>query len=570
MSLLHVVRQMQDRRRLFILAAWVILVILLAAAGQVRLNEWQGSFYDAISHRDMPKFEMQLGVFLVIVSFLVVLGVAQTWLQEMIKVQLREALTRDLLDHWLQPKRAYRLSLLGEIAVNPDQRLQEDARHLTELTANLGIGLFQSSVLLVSFVGVLWVLSARFVFTLAGHVIAVPGYMVWCALIYALAGSALTFTVGRPLIRFNADRYAREADLRFALVRTSESSEGIALDGGERAERAQLQITLDRVLSVMRQLANGVARLTWVTSSYGYVALVVPIAAASPGYFAGTLSFGELMMVVGAFFQVQQALRWFVDNFATIADWSATFLRVMNFHDALTQLEKSESDAPHITIVESTQNRFAFADLGVLLLDGKAMITESPVEIRQGEHVQIQGGQGAGKTTLFRAFAGLWPAGFGRLELPPRARMMLLPQRPYLPLGTLHAALAYPALASATGVAEARRALERVGLGRLVASLEDEKRWDKDLTLSEQQCLAFAGVLLHAPDWVIMDGALEALDGESRQRVLSIFTDELAGSAVISIGAGGEFDRFFTRTLHLKRLTLPAPAPLRAEMPAPV
>ena len=255
----------------------------------------------------------------------------------MSKLKLREGLTRDLFDQWLVPRRAFRLSGAGEIGVNPDQRIHEDARHLVDLSTDLGIGLLQATLLLVSFITVLWTVSDGVTFSIAGMSFALPGYMVWFALIYAGIASFGSWRVGRPLIALNAERYAREADLRFGLVRVNERTEAIALYGGETDEKDYLNREFDQVLSMMRRLVSAITRLTWVTAGYGWFAIVAPFIVAAPGYFAGDMSLGGLMMAVGAFNQVQQALRWFVDNFSTIADWRATLLRVASFRLALAR-----------------------------------------------------------------------------------------------------------------------------------------------------------------------------------------------------------------------------------------
>src|SRR5918996_2054763 len=351
-SLLSALWASRYRRRVGLLAAGIVIVLCANAVGQIRLNVWQGAFFDALEQRNLATFAAQLLVFGVIVGGLLVLVVAQTWLKEMLQVRLREWLTHDLLDRWLAPKRAYLLAQAGEIGANPDQRVQEDTRHLIDLSSDLGVGLLQSSLLLISFVGVLWVLSAEVVFAVGERSFGIPGYMVWCALAYAIGGSWLAWRVGRPLIALNATRYAREAELRFALVRVSENAEGIALYGSEAQERRILDQPVDRVATVTRDLASSLARLTWVTSGYGWLALVAPILVAAPGYFSGGLSFGGLMVVIGAFNQVQQALRWFVDNFPRIADWRATLLRVVALRDVLQAPETTGRDPSAIRLVD--------------------------------------------------------------------------------------------------------------------------------------------------------------------------------------------------------------------------
>jgi putative ATP-binding cassette transporter len=552
-ALITVLRVSRERNVIIGMALGIAVVVVLTAVGQVYLNTWQGGFYDALARRDLMQFTRELGVFAGIVAALVVLGVLQAWFREMLKIRLREGLTRDLLDQWLRPRAAFRLAAVGEIGVNPDQRLQEDTRHLTELTADLGIGLFQASVLLVSFVDVLWELSDRVAIPFQGHPVIVPGYMVWCALAYAAAGSLITWYVGRPRIRFNAEHYAREAKLRFALVRLSEAAEGVALDNGEDAERRLIDRVFADVLEIMARLANNMAKLTWVTSSYGYIALVFPIAVASPGYFQGTLSFGALMMVVGAFNQVQGSLRWAVDNFPGIADWSATFLRVMNFYDALIDLDRRDVAGPHIAVLEHPEDRIEFRDLAIRIGGAMTGIREGDTLIRPGERVQILGPPGTGKALLFRIMAGLWSDGTGTVLLPSRDSMMFLPQRPYLPPGTLAQVLAYPALPETYGEPALVAALDRVGLGRFQPSMERGEAWDREMSIAEQQALALVRVLLHRPRWLVMDEALGTLDEVAREKLLSILGADLPHTAVVSIDAIPLQIPFFTRTLHLAK-----------------
>src|SRR5664279_4684752 len=303
--------------------------------GQVRLNEWNGQFFDAVGRKDLSGFVHDLWTFLVIIAVLLALTVANTFLQERLKFRLREWITRHLLVEWLKPLRVYQLSFAGEYGHNPDQRIQEDTRLLGDYTADLGCGIVYSLLQIVAFVGVLWALSAQVTFQLAGYDIAIPGYMVWCALAYASIGSGLTWLVGRPLIALNGERYAREAEFRFALVRVNESGESIALHGGEKDEQRHLEAALAAVVDTMRRISSSLAHLTWITSGTGWLSLVVPILVAAPAYFGGSLTLGGLIMVAGAFTQVQGAMRWFVDNFSSLADWRAAIYRVARFREAL-------------------------------------------------------------------------------------------------------------------------------------------------------------------------------------------------------------------------------------------
>src|SRR5919106_2726758 len=537
--------------QLGLLALGVVVVICANTAGQIWLNRWQGAFYEAIEQRNMPGFLTQLMVFAVIASALLVFVVSQTWLRAMIDVRLREWLTHDLLDQWLVRKRVYLLGFAGEIGVNPDQRIQQDAQHLTDLTTILAIGLLQSTLLLASFTGVLWLLSEQVVFDFGDGPVTIPGYMVWCAFAYSLGGSLFAWRVGRPLVPLNAERYAREADLRVALVRINERADGIVLHGGEADERRLLNEPVDNVITMMAHLAGGLARLTWITSGYGWLALVVPIIVAAPGYFDGDLSFGALMMVVGAFNQVQSSLRWFVDNLAQIADWRATLLRIVSLRDALPAVETIGEDTGRIALVDAGSDKLVLEDLEVALPDACVTLDQPRVEVSPGERIQILGKPGAGKSTVFRALAGMWPWGDGTIQLPPRAAMMFMPQRPYLPLGTLRAAVSYPAEPGRFDDAAVRAALERVDLAHLAPSLDRTERWDRQLSLDEQQRLAFARLLLHQPRWVVVDDAIGALDEDHRWVVLSIFERELAEATLIRLGRDPAPDGSWDRTLHI-------------------
>jgi vitamin B12/bleomycin/antimicrobial peptide transport system ATP-binding/permease protein len=531
----------------------IIVVLIGNMFGQVRLNEWNGAFFDAVEKRNSVAFLNQLIVFLIIIAALLALVVAQTWLQERLKIRLRERLTHTLFDVWLKPARAYQLGHVGPSGSQADQRLQEDCRLFSEFTTELGVGMLQAFLLLVSFLGVLWTLSSYASFEFEGREIVIPGYMVWVAVTYASIGSGLTWLVGRPLIRLNTERYAREADLRFAIVRVSESAESVALYSGEPDERRNLNSFLNAVLLSTRRLSGALARLTWITSGYGWLAIVVPILAAAPGYFSGRLSFGEMMMVVGAFNQVQAALRYFVDNFPKIADWRSAVLRLTGFRQAALDLDRIAIGSRRIELCNHPDGWLSFESLSIALNDGSIIIEEATAEVRTGERVLIIGASGSGKSTLFRAIAGLWPWGSGVIRTPPANDMMFLPQRPYLPLGSLRSAVCYPAGPDAFDDSMVKAALHRAGLHDFASALDRAERWDRSLSLGQQQRVAFARVLLHKPRWVFMDEATSALDDENQASMLAIFEQELGSASVLSIGHRPGLDKFHTRTLHIRK-----------------
>ena len=541
----------RERNQLLLLCGGLVIVVAATAAMQIRLNAWNRPFYDALTHKDIPGFVRQLVVFAELAAVLLVLNVSQVWLNQTSRVVLRQGLVHDLLNEWLKPTRAFRLSNAGPIGQNPDQRLHADAQHLTELMTDLGIGLLQATLLLLSFIGVLWVLSQHMVVPFAGHRLQVPGYMVWCALLYAGTASCLSWRVGRPLITLDAERYAREADMRFALVRANEEIEGITIYGGESDEKDHLNQVFATVLEVSRRIVGATTQLTWVTAGYGWFTIVAPILVAAPSYLTGEMSFGELMVAVGAFNQVQTSLRWFVDNFSTIADWRATLLRVASFRGAVATMDSLGESTSRIDLEEGPTPAIHIDDLQVAAPGGAIRLSETHLELMPGERVLIAGERGADRTQLFRALIGLWPWGKGRIVRPARESMMFLPARAYVPPGTLRTALCYPCSTHDFDAPATERALAAVGLERLTPLLDTTARWDRQLNDDEKQSLAIARVLLQRPQWLVLNGVFEGLDAASRRRIEAVLARELAGVGLIDIGKQEENAGFFTRIFQL-------------------
>jgi putative ATP-binding cassette transporter len=557
-------------RRLSFLLAALVVAILATTYGRVVLNRWNEPFYDALTRGDLNGFLRQLGVYFLIVASLLVLDVAQRWLNETTKFRLREGLTRDLLKLWLAPRLAFRLAAGGSpVSVHPDQRIAEDANKLCELSFDLSTGLFRSSALLVTFAAVLWTMSGDFTFRAGDVEFAVPGFMLWAAIAYAALGSVLSYFVGRGLIRLNANRYAREAELRFAVVRVNEHVDGIALAAGEADERGHLETHLGHLVTAMRHLVRGLTNLTWVTAGFGWIAGIVPILVAAPLYFGDAATFGGMMMAAAAFTQAEGSLRWFIDNFGAIADWRATLLRVANFRAALLTAESEHDVGSRIEYAEGPPGQMAFEDLQVDSPAGRVGLREPRVVIRAGEHVLIYGGPPEGKTPLFRALSGLWSSGSGRIVRPRGESIMYVPRgTPYLHLGTLRKALAYPSVTDRFTDAAYARALERVGLRQYVTRLDADQRWDREFSEDQQLALVLARVVLHRPRWVVFDDTFSSLEDETLRRVMLLFKQHATPTTVVLVGRTVQAQLpLFTRVLHLAKLSAEAGAGGRESLP---
>ena len=528
-------------KKISILLLAILVVIVATAYGQIRLNSWNKPFYDALSRRDFREFLFQLGVFFVIAGCILALNVLQRWLGEMLQVRLREGLVRSLLRDWMLPRRAFWLANTGSMGVNPDQRIHEDARKLCELSGSLGIGLFQASILFGTFAGILWRLSSTFSVHFGDRDYLIPGFMLWAAIIYASAGSLLSYWVGRGLINRNADRYAREADLRFSLVRVNEHVDAISLAAGEQDERRRIERRLGDALRATRRIVWGHTNLEWVTAGFGWITIVAPILVAAPLYFTGKVSFGGMMQAAAAFTQAQSSLRWFIDNFSIIADWRATLLRVANFRQAVITTDEPRGYESRIVYEEGDLGRIRIENLHSISSAHTDLLKESKVVIEAGARVLVLGAPGTGKTQLFRALAGLWPWGSGRIIRPKGEQIFYLPRgTPYLPRGSLREVLAYPLKAENFTADAFARALFRLGLERLAPLLDETRRWDRELSQDEQLCLVFARMLIQTPPWVLIDGTFGLLDDDVLELVIDVFTKELKATGIIHIGGPGK------------------------------
>jgi len=425
--------------------------------------------------------------------------------------------------------------VLDQRTDNPDQRISEDLRLFTSNTLDLALGLLGSAVTLVSFVSILWLISGPLAFGLGPLQVEIPGYMVWVAALYALIGSGLTHLIGRPLIPLSFQQQRLEADFRFNLVRLREHAEAVALYGGEPVERQTLAGRFERVRANWWQLMRFTKNLTFLTVGYNQIADIFPILVAAPRYFAGAISLGVLTQISNAFGQVQGSLSWFIESYPDLATWKATVDRLLTFQAAMDQATREASRADGIRLIRNGQGGVRAERLKLALPDGRVMLAEAALEVGPGQHVLIGGPTGSGKTTLFRALAGIWPFGGGQIEVPAGARVLFVPQRPYMPIATLRESLTYPSSAGSFDDAAVAEALGAVGLARLGGRLDDVQNWGALLSGGELQRLAIARAILQQPDWLFLDEATSALDEAAEAELYALLRERLPQAAIVSI-----------------------------------
>jgi putative ATP-binding cassette transporter len=522
----------------------IVLLNLGAVYMLVLINEWNRFFYDALQNKDQPAFWEQLGRFTYLAFGFIIIAVYRFYLTQLLQMHWRAWMTGHYLDRWLSNKAFYQLELArfsqteGAIPDNPDQRIAEDINQFTTFTVSLTMGLLNAVVTLVSFVGILWGLSGSFAFSFNGNEYSIPGFMVWMAVVYALAGSVITHYVGRPLIQLNFQQQRVEADFRHHLVRVREYSESIALDRGETVERQQSGGRFTAVLSNYLALIRRQKRLTWFTVGYNQAAVVFPFIVAAPRFFSGAIQLGQLMQIASAFGRVQDSLSWFVDNYDSLATWRATTDRLTSFEASFQALQRHHDEVEAQSSVNSV-DALALDQLQLALPDGTALMAASGLQVAPGDSLLIKGPSGSGKSTLFRAIAGIWPWARAKMQRPPDfdERVMFLPQKPYFPNGALRHALAYPATPDRYTDAELQQALRDALLPRLVDELDREDTWGQKLSGGEQQRLAMARALLKKPRWLFLDEATSALDEAAEQTLYERLQAlvKAQGGALISI-----------------------------------
>ena len=537
-----------------ILLATVVGLTLLGVWLEVQFNTWNRDFYDTFETRDQSEFFRQLGTFTILAILYIINGVYRIYFQQMLMIEWRAWLTERYLSNWLRDRAYYRLQLLDKGTDNPDQRIADDLNIFVDLTLTLALGLLSAVVTLVSFAGILWAISGAL--TVFGYTI--PGYMVWVALVYAIGGTWLVHVIGRPLIRIGFDQQRYEANFRFSLVRLRENAEGVALYRGEPGELANFRARFADVIAIWWTKMLKTKQLGWFQSFYGQVAIIFPFLVASPRFFSGAMPLGEIFQIASAFGQVQGAFSWFVTIYTSFANWKATVDRLTTFTQALerAQAEAARQDGERR---EGASPALELEGLQLRLPQGRTLLEPTTLALRRGEAVLLTGPSGAGKSTLFRALAGIWPYWKGKISLPAGARLLFLPQRPYLPIGPLKHAVAYPAETGSVSDEQARGALAAVGLLHLEGDLAREENWAQVLSGGEQQRLAIARALLYRPDWLFMDEPTAALPDEAQAELYRLLKEKLPTTTFVSIGHRAELARFHERNLEWRGANGAAP-----------
>ena len=543
----------EERVQARALLALIVVINLGLVYLEVQFNQWNNGFYNSLQNKDLPAFYELLWRFSGLAVIFIIASVYQLYFNQMLQIRWRRWLTDRYLNDWIAGRTYYRLQLAAGDTDNPDQRIADDLAQFVDRTLNLTLGFMSSVVTLFSFLTILWGLSGAISFTLGGSTYNVQGYMVWVALIYAVAGTWLMHLIGRPLIPLNFEQQKVEANFRFSLVRFRENAEGVALHHGEAGEIRGLRERFTAVATNWWEIMKRQKKLTWFRAGYSQIAVIFPFIVAAPRYFSGQIKLGDLMQTASAFGQVQGALSWFVSAYTQLASWKATVDRLTGFQAAMARTQEATRAEPGIVTGAATVSGVICENIELRLPNGGPLVAPFTLKLEQGQSVLITGASGSGKSTVFRALAGLWPWGRGTVHMPQNQRVLFLPQKPYLIIGTLRAQLSYPSAADTYTDAELKRALLDCDLPQLAERLDEEQHWAQQLSGGEQQRIAFARAILHKPDWLFMDEGTASLDEASEARLYTLLRTQLPGTTVISIGHRPALAQYHDRRVSLVR-----------------
>ena len=535
------------------LSGALLLIILLNLATSYGMNLWNREIFDALEKRDSATVLFLSMLYFPLLVASVSLSVTQVYARMTTQRRWRAWLNNHLIDRWFRNGRYYQLNLVGGDHKNPEYRIADDVRVAAEAPVDFVTGMTTAVLSAATFIVVLWTIGGALTINFGGQVITIPGFLVVAAVIYAVLASGSMVVIGRRFITVSENKNQAEAEYRYLLTRLRENGESIALIQGEEEERAGVDRSLMTVLRAWRDICIQSMRTTIVSQTSSYMAPILPIILCAPKFLDGSMSLGQVMQAASAFTIVQGAFNWLVDNYPRLSDWTASARRVASLEVSLDALEDAETGGVgRIKRGEGEGAALRLHNLSVTLDDGTAVVNDAEVVIMPGERVLVAGESGTGKSTLVRAIAGLWPWGEGDIEVQRDATLFLLPQRPYVPMGTLRRAANYPEAAESRSVEEIAKAFEKVGLGHLAERLEDEGPWDQTLSGGEKQRLNFARIFLHRPDIIVLDEATSALDPRSQDRLMELLSKELEKSTVISVGHRPELEVFHSRKIILE------------------
>ena len=543
-----------NSRNAWLWTGGALALVFANLAVNVGINRWNKWFFDALERKDGSTLWTAVLVIVVLVALGAAFAVAMVWCRMTLQVKWRQWLTGEMLARWLSEQRYYRLAVTDEEQINPEYRIADDLRLASEPVVEFAVGFINALLAAVTFVGILFWVGGSLTIDIGGTSVWIPGYIALAAVLYATATSVLTYLIGSPLVDRVAAKNEAEAQFRYELTRVRENAESIALIKGADDERERLNETFATVAARWLDVVRQHCHLTWILNGNAFFAPVFPVLLATPKYLAGELSLGSVMQIAAAFIAVLTALNWFAENFIRLAEWSASARRAQELHEALDEMDDDTARTAAIVVENTSQADIEMSDLSIVHRDGRVVIDDTDIKVKPGERVLLGGESGSGKSTLIRAIAGLWPWGEGRILIPAGAKLAFVPQRPYIPLGTLRDAIAYPVEGSLLADQRAKAVLKDVGLGYLADKLDtEEERWDQTLSGGERQRVAFARLLIDEPNIIIMDEATAALDIDSEFRLLTLLFERLPTATIFSVGHRPGLQELHSRLLTLQR-----------------
>lgn len=546
----------EEKKSARLYLAGIITLTIAAVYMTLLLNEWFNSFYSALQNYDSDAVYRGLLRFTGLAFAHIAFAVYSYYLQQRLALRWRKWMTKNYLAKWTGQQMYYRLEMFSQgTADNPDQRISEDINLFTARTLSFMSGLLRSATTIVCFIFVLWNLSEILSFSAAGQEFHIYGYLVWTALAYSVLGTWITHKVGHRLVSLNYLQQKLEADFRFSMVRLRETAESVAFYNGAAKEEAFLS---NRFMTLLRNtlfIIKKQKQLSWLTNSYAQIAIIFPFVVTVPRYLSQNISLGGLMQIANCFGKVQDAMSYFVDVYASLAEWQSCAERLLSFDKHIAAIEKETEEKSGSLVREETPDRLRLTDvtISVPAMDEnkrtREIISSASCTIKSGEHVILKGPSGSGKSTLLRTLAGFWPYVKGHISMPAPSEMMFIPQKPYIPMGTSAEAASYPLETADKEILSLL--LVECGLSHLMEKTDTEADWSHILSLGEQQKLAFVRVFLRKPKWVFLDEATSAMDEETEEKMYRLLT-ALPGTTVISIGHRSTLDKWHDRVLRIE------------------